>query len=411
MHLTRVQADSEVVEQLRADMEGLIAEVSDLSRRNDELMTSKDSDLIVIRDLDAQLKDYKRKYEQAKTELRSVKGRYIHSSPLSSLPSYFSPAATSALFLQKPKFDDQLPVSADGAIPDVHLTAFLTAIDSLLSAGRGNAPTRVLTPMKTVVNAVTNILDDVRSHSRRYSEPESVHALEERVEATLSNLVAASKTHATSLGLSPVSLLDAAASHVSAAVTELGRVVLLRRATKAEQEQFAPSSTGTATNGFTPGLRTVEEVRPSATHQRGLSESSSRRSEREREPVRDEREQLTHESSSDDSSSAAPTSIFDQRTANAAGLTSPDSAAAEGSEDAWTELRVRFLTDCPIFSFSRVLTGVLSYLAIPRSTDRVDHLRDSKGTLWRAKSNAIDNAERKPDADHHDRIEHRRGLS
>ena len=62
-------------------MESLMAEVSDLSRRNDELMTSKDSDLIVIRDLDAQLKDYKRKYEQAKTELRSVKGRF-HSSPL-----------------------------------------------------------------------------------------------------------------------------------------------------------------------------------------------------------------------------------------------------------------------------------------------------------------------------------------
>jgi protein SPA2 len=233
--------------------------------------------------------------------------------------------------LQKPKFDDQLPVSADGAIPDVHLTAFLTAIDSLLSAGRGNAPTRVLTPMKAVVNAVTNVLDDVRSHSRRYSDPEGVRALEERVEATLSNLVTASKTHATSSGLSPVSLLDAAASHVSAAITELGRVVLLRRATKAEQEQLAPSSVGTATNGFIPGLRTVEEMRPLATHQRGLSESSSRRVERE---------QHTHESSSDDSSSV-PT-IFDQRTANAAGLTSPDSAAAEGSEDAWTELRVRF---------------------------------------------------------------------
>ncbi len=161
---------------------------------------------------------------------------------ISSLRSYISPAATSALFLQKPKFDDQLPVSADGAIPDVHLTAFLTAIDSLLSAGRGNAPTRVLMPMKCVVNAVTSILDDVRSHSRRYSDPEGMHALEERVEATLSNLVAASKTHATSLGLSPVSLLDAAASHVSAAVTELERVVLLRRATKTEQERFAPSS-------------------------------------------------------------------------------------------------------------------------------------------------------------------------
>jgi hypothetical protein len=58
-------------------MENLIAEVTDLSRRNDELMTSKDSDLVIIRDLDTQLKEYKRKYEQAKTELRSVKGTYI----------------------------------------------------------------------------------------------------------------------------------------------------------------------------------------------------------------------------------------------------------------------------------------------------------------------------------------------
>jgi len=65
-------------------MEGLIAEVSDLSRRNDELMTSKDSDLVVIRDLDAQLKEYKRKYEQAKTELRSVKGILIATDRLSS---------------------------------------------------------------------------------------------------------------------------------------------------------------------------------------------------------------------------------------------------------------------------------------------------------------------------------------
>lgn len=61
-------------------MEGLLTELSDLSRRNDELMTAKDSDLVVIRDLDTQLKEYKRKYEQAKTELRSMKGAVYYSS-------------------------------------------------------------------------------------------------------------------------------------------------------------------------------------------------------------------------------------------------------------------------------------------------------------------------------------------
>ena len=50
------------------------------------------------------------------------------------------------------------------------------------------------------------------------------------------------------------------------------------------------------------------------------------------------------------------------------------------------------------------------FLAIPRSTDRVDHLRDPKRALRRAQPDAVADAERKLDADHHDRVEHRRGL-
>lgn len=74
------KADREIVEQLRSDIEGLVIELGDLSRRNDELMTAKENDLNVIRDLGSQLKDYKRKYEQAKTELRSVKGMHTNTS-------------------------------------------------------------------------------------------------------------------------------------------------------------------------------------------------------------------------------------------------------------------------------------------------------------------------------------------
>ncbi|KAH9962506.1 hypothetical protein BGW80DRAFT_1545542 [Lactifluus volemus] len=308
-------ADSEVVEQLHSDMEALISKVSDLSRQNDELMLSKDSDLVVICDLDAQLKEYKRKYEQAKTELRSVK-------------------ATS-----------------------------LTAIDSLLSAGRSNAPMCVLTPMKSIVNTVTTILDDVRSHSQRHSEPEDVRALEERVEATLSNLIVATKTHATSSGLSPMSLLDAVVSHVSTAITELGRVVLLRRMTKAEQDHFAPSSSSTgtgthATNGFVPALRTVEEVRSSATHQRGLSESSSWRSDWEREP-------------------------FGRQ------LGRPDNFRSERdewywrrvpwfgkSEDAWTELRpyLEAQTESIIYVIQSVLLGMWSPTPSPTLNENLTQI-------------------------------------
>lgn len=144
--------------------------------------------------------------------------------------------ATSQLFLQAPKTDDQLPVAQDGGLVDIHVTAFVSAIDGLLTAGRSNAPTRVLTSMKAVINAVTAILDDVKTYERRARRDfdiDSLRVLRERLEATLSNLVAASKTHATSSGMSPVSLLDAAASHVSSTVTEIGKLVLVRKATRA----------------------------------------------------------------------------------------------------------------------------------------------------------------------------------
>ncbi|KAJ6603144.1 hypothetical protein B0H10DRAFT_2167264 [Mycena sp. CBHHK59/15] len=364
-------ADPEIVDQLRSDMEGLLGELGDLSRRNDELMTAKDSDLIVIRDLDNQLKDYKRKYEQAKTELRSVK-------------------ATSQLFLQAPKMpEDQLPVSGDGGVLDIHVTAFLSAIDSLLTAGRSNAPTRVLTPMKAVVNAVSSIIDDVRAFEARPPRERSdvdvdaLASLRERAEATLSNLVAASKTHATSSGMSPVSLLDAAASHVSATVTEIGRTVCIRKATKVEQEQSAYSaySPASATNGFAPVLRSVDEGKsapssPSPSHQRKTSaamSASSARSARlsERSPIATSYGSARRRPPSDNSSSEntnSPPPIFDQP-AN-------DSAVADGSEDAWAELKpyLEAQTESIVYAIQSVLSGVRSPTPSPTLNENLTQI-------------------------------------
>jgi len=55
-------------------MQRLLTELSDLSRRNDKIMQCRDSDLGTIRDLDTQLKEYKRKLELGKMELCDVKG-------------------------------------------------------------------------------------------------------------------------------------------------------------------------------------------------------------------------------------------------------------------------------------------------------------------------------------------------
>jgi protein SPA2 len=355
-----------VVEQLRSDMQNLLTEVGDLSRRNDELMTAKDSDLVVIRDLDNQLKEYKRKYEQAKTELRSIK-------------------ATSQLFLQAPKIDkleDQLPVSADGGILDIHITAFLSAVDGLLTAGRSNAPTRVLSPMKSVVNAVTNIIDDARAYEKRPArsdiDMDSLRSLRERADATLSNLVTASKTHATSAGMSPVSLLDAAASHVAVTITDIGKMIFIRKATKAEQEQFASSSyspSPSATSGFSPSLRSVNEK----DHQRKGSAGpsalgSSSRYENPMYPTSRPSDEYARRTPSENSSSEktnSPPPIFDQAP-NTAGTASD----GDGTEDNWAELKpyLEAQTESIVYAIQSVLSGVRSPTPSPTLNENVTQI-------------------------------------
>ncbi|KAJ7814632.1 hypothetical protein B0H14DRAFT_3878644 [Mycena olivaceomarginata] len=185
---------------LRNDMRGLM-KLGDLSSRNDELASAG----LAIRDLD----ELKQKYEQAKTRIRRVK-------------------ATSQLFIEAPRMDqgeDQLPFSGYGGVLDIH------AVDS----------------------AVFSIVDDLRALEgwRAHERPAVVDLLTVRVAVTLRNLIAASKTHATSASVSPVSLLDATASHV-AVITEIARTVDIRKSSRAQRKTAGASSS--VTDMFLPGL-------------------------------------------------------------------------------------------------------------------------------------------------------------
>lgn len=301
------QADGNILNQLRSDMEGLLTELTDLSQRNDELLASKEEDANIIQNLTSQMKDYKRKYEQAKTELRSIK-------------------ATSQLFSQAtPQSDDQLPVSPDGGILDIHMTAFLSSIDSLLTAGRSPAPSKVLVPLREVVNSVTAVVADVRLLEERQASPseaDSLRRLCERAEATLTNLVAAGKTHATSAGMAPVSLLDAAASHVSSTITEMGKAVRVRRATKDERDAHDASTNTTIKSvKFATMLDSVQENG----HQ-GLSSPDFSNSNTGANPPPNGR------------------------------------ASTNGGEGQWTELKpyLEAQTDSVVFAIQAVLSGVRS---------------------------------------------------
>lgn len=218
---------AEVVAELKQEVSNLLEELRESSARNDEMQADRDNDVTVIKDLNAQMANYKRLYETAKTELRNLK-------------------ATSQLYVQPPKADDFLPASEKGAIADVNLTAFQSSIDELLAAARSKTPGNVLLSMKTVVLATTLVTDDVSKYEQipanlaelSPEDQEQLMALKSKCSATLNNLMTACRNHASSHGLSPVSLLDAAASHVSATIVDLVKLLKVRKASKVEADEF-----------------------------------------------------------------------------------------------------------------------------------------------------------------------------
>ena len=163
------------------------------------------------------------------------------------------------MFISKPLSDDHLPASADGNIEDVHVSAFQTAIDGLLTAARyvshshrgallidrSSAPSGVLPAMKAVVEAVTEVGEDVKafeSHPNIDVDVSRLESLKHESTTRLNTLMQAARNHAMASGLSPVSLLDAAAGHLTSNVIEIIKLLKIKRSDKNRELRRSRSS-------------------------------------------------------------------------------------------------------------------------------------------------------------------------
>lgn len=202
--------------------------------------------------------------------------------------------------------------------------------------------------MKAVVNAVSSVTDDVKGFERNPTRfeigDETVRHLRERCEATLQNLVSAARNHASSFGLSPVSLMDAAASHVSAAIIDLVKLLYLRRASSLDRERdarspdYGPIGGGNSSpaHGYKPSLRSVDEIRTKSPHARAPSSGSTTRL-KEEEFMRNI-SGTTVASSAMSPQQPSPRSLEDAGTV--VGGISDDSATVAGADNSWAELKV-----------------------------------------------------------------------
>ncbi|KAF1846070.1 uncharacterized protein K460DRAFT_119468 [Cucurbitaria berberidis CBS 394.84] len=265
----------QVTEEVRRDASIFLQEMKELSSRSDAAVEKEERLATQVSLLETELKDWKSRYARAKTQLRNLKASSI------GLSSLASPDI--ANYARDPNFN-----TPDGLVKDVHVTKFQLSIDELLQTARRGQSEQTLESMRHVVKCVRAITGDIDSTplSQAQSPSSSINGditanpekqqakLKSRVSATANNLITATKNHATSSGLSPVSLLDAAASHLSTAVVELVKYVKVRPTPENELDlededddrpmplkpavysahnAFAPHNVNGNTNGASPG--------------------------------------------------------------------------------------------------------------------------------------------------------------
>lgn len=176
-----------------------------------------------VAQLEKEVEVWKNRYARAKTQRRNLRVSSV--GPPLQLPDV-KEYATDGRF-----------VSPDGRVRHVHVTKFQIAIDELLHVARGDDLSSVTEYMKTVIVCTRYITQDVgEAPPGNEDYAAQLSKLKSRVSNFANNLITASKELVSSNGLSPVALLDAAASHLTAAVVELIQLVKVRPSSSDELE-------------------------------------------------------------------------------------------------------------------------------------------------------------------------------
>ncbi|CAJ0829761.1 3840_t:CDS:2 [Entrophospora sp. SA101] len=225
------------IDTLIADIGGMIeppltSAYNNLKKSNSGPTT--DSERVI--DLQQQLDEQERVNRQQSTKISQLENDYYKLNEEHLLQQEVS---TSSFYKEAPKVDvvndHGIKPTPDGVIDESKIASYQAAIDNLLRAGRSEDPANVLLAMKSIVISCKDITEEVELYEKhkgssiKAENQEKLTQLKTKLSATLTNLMAAAKNHATGAGLSPVSLLDAAASHLTVAVVEVAKHLKLKQ--------------------------------------------------------------------------------------------------------------------------------------------------------------------------------------
>ncbi|KAK3301070.1 uncharacterized protein B0H64DRAFT_30110 [Chaetomium fimeti] len=216
-----LEEQEQVTEEVRREAQEFLREMRTISQQSGATWDRQSEMEKTIESLENEVREWQNRYARTKTQLRDMRG---------SSAGLTADQDASKYVREKGFVDDA------GLVKDIHVTRFQLAIDDLLRQARAD-PERVIDAMKAVVVSVRRITKDIDTSAQpgeaamQYQKPKS------RVSSTANNMITASKNFASSAGISPVSVLDAAASHLVAAVVELLRAAKIRTTPGDELEE------------------------------------------------------------------------------------------------------------------------------------------------------------------------------
>ncbi|KAJ5103848.1 hypothetical protein N7532_004377 [Penicillium argentinense] len=210
-----LQQQQQVTQEVRREASEFLMEMKSLTAQSHSNWEREEQLATDVHRLEAEVNDWKHRYAKAKSQLRHLR----------TSSGGISDSRPDASILAK---EHEL-VQADGVVKDIHVTKFQMSIDELLRVARFEDSKTVLHQIKFVVMAIRHMIQDVDQAPPPVDGTATLRIkAKSRVSVTANNMITAARNFASSSGLSPVSLLDAAASHLSTAVVELVRVVKIQ---------------------------------------------------------------------------------------------------------------------------------------------------------------------------------------
>lgn len=247
-----LQQQQQVTQEVRREASEFLMEMKTLTAQSHSNWEREEQLSNDVHRLESEVNDWKHRYAKAKAQLRHLR----------TSSGGIGDSRPDASILTK---EHEL-VQTDGLIKDIHVTKFQMSIDELLRAARFENSQTVLQQIKHVVVAVRHMIQDVDQAPPPVDGSATVRMkTKSRVSVTTNNMITAARNFASSSGLSPVSLLDAAASHLSTAVVELARVVKIQ-ASAADWTDEEEDDVDISTEKFPDYLSTSASQRPLSNH-------------------------------------------------------------------------------------------------------------------------------------------------